>query len=641
MPYYCNYNGAGYLTAPTLGNLLTVNKIRVVIKQLRVVGDGFIFSQSGAGSAREFGVLYSGGSLNYIYGSSTERAILTTAEASSNFGSGGYFDLTFDNTANTAVLRNDAGGTIKSVSLVKGVSRLDGMLFRLGARCGNDTTDTSGGFIVANGTWIGDVAIYINDVLVRNYITPSGGTTIPDSVGGNDMTQRGTWPAGDGEWVFYSSGSSTPAQQPAVTISAVTNTTATASWTYGGSDQTGYEYRINGGAATATTATSLNLTGLTPNQTYQVEVRATNASGAGAWSSIAAFTTKTVPLGVVTLGSITKGQTTASVPFTYSSNDQTGFEYRVNGGAAQSIAASPVSLSGLTASTAYTVEVRAINTYGSGTWSSQGSFTTDAAGYPPAGTVTLGTVSKTSTTISVPFTYSASDQTGFQYRLNGAAPTSTTSPVSLSGLTPSTAYTVEVRAINGFGNGTWSALANITTNAPEVAPAGVPVMAISAVTNQGATVSWTYSGSDATSFEYRINGGVAQAGTSPLVLTGLAQGSTFSVEVRAKNAYGVGAWCAAQQFTVFRGVLASAVPSSGISGASCIYNDIQALGVSPTSYCACEFVTVPAVGAFTGYNNGAFEFSGAPDGVYEFQYKLLVNNAYVGDAKYVKLTIGA
>ncbi len=208
MPYYCQFNGTGYLTAPTLGNLLTANKIRVVIKRLKVVGDGFIFSQSGAGSTREFGVLYSGGSLNYIYGSSTERAILTTAETSSNFGSGGYFDLTFDNTANTVVLRNDVGETIKSVSLVKGGSRIDGVLFRLGARCGNDTTDTSGGFIAANGTWIGDVAIYINDVLVRNYITPSTGTAIPDSVGGNDLTQRGTWPAGDGEWVFYSSGAS-------------------------------------------------------------------------------------------------------------------------------------------------------------------------------------------------------------------------------------------------------------------------------------------------------------------------------------------------------------------------------------------------------------------------------------------------
>lgn len=451
----------------------------------------------------------------------------------------------------------------------------------------------------------------------------------------------GLWPFGVSAAAQEAQSQPVPSQQPAVAFSSITNTTATVSWTYSGSDQTGYEYRINGGAVTATTATSINLNGLTPNQTYQVEVRATNANGAGAWSFIASFTTKTVPLGAVTIGSITKGQTTATVPFTYSLSDQTGFEYRVNGGAAQSIAGSPLSLTGLTASTAYTVEVRAINTYGSGTWSSQGSFTTDAAGYPPAGTVTLGSVTKTSTTISVPFTYSASDQTGFQYRLNGGAPASTASPLSLSGLTPSTAYTVEVRAINSFGNGAWSAVGNITTNAPEVAPAGVPVMALSSVTNAGATVSWTYGGSDATGFEYRLNGGTAQVGTSPLVLSGLAQGSTYSVEVRAKNAYGVGAWCAAQQFTVFRGVLASSVPSSGLSGASCIYNDIQALGVAPTDYVACDYVSVPAVGSFTGYNNGAFQFSSAPDGVYEMQYRLVVNNVYVGDIKYVKMTIGA
>lgn len=205
MPYYCNYNGTGYLTAPTLGNLLAANKIRVVISRLKVVGDGFIFSQAGSGTSREFGLLYAGGFLSYLYGSSTELGILNASETSSNFGTGAYFDLTLDNTANTAVLRNESGGIIKSVSLVKGAGRIDGMLFRLGARGGTDSVDTTGGFIAPNGTWIGDVKIYINDALVRDYVTPSTGTTIPDTVGGNTLAQRSTWPANDGEWIYYNS----------------------------------------------------------------------------------------------------------------------------------------------------------------------------------------------------------------------------------------------------------------------------------------------------------------------------------------------------------------------------------------------------------------------------------------------------
>lgn len=69
-----------------------------------------------------------------------------------------------------------------------------------------------------------------------------------------------------------------------------------------------------------------------------------------------------------------------------------------------------------------------------------------------SGTITIGTATIGKTTASIPFTYSGTDATGYQYRLYDAgawgAWTTTTSPVDLSGLTASTAYTVEVRAVN-------------------------------------------------------------------------------------------------------------------------------------------------------------------------------------------------
>lgn len=175
----------------------------------------------------------------------------------------------------------------------------------------------------------------------------------------------------------------------------------------------------------------------------------------------------TTPTGTVTIGTITPNSTGASVQFTYSAADQTGFEYRLNGGAAVTGTTSPQVLTGLTSSTAYTIEIRAINASGQGTWSTAANFTTSApAAQVPQGTVTIGTVTTTQTTASVPYAYSLSDQTGFEYRLNGgAAVTATASPQSLTGLTANTAYTIEIRAINATGAGTWSAVKNFTTAA--------------------------------------------------------------------------------------------------------------------------------------------------------------------------------
>lgn len=255
-----------------------------------------------------------------------------------------------------------------------------------------------------------------------------------------------------------------------VTIGTITpnSTDASVPFTYSAADQTGFEYRINGGTAVTGTTSPQVLTGLTPSTAYTIEVRAINATGAGAWSAVGNFTTLTpqVPQGTVTLGIITAGQTTASVPFTYSLADQTGFEYRLNGGTVVTGTVSPQNLTGLTAATAYTIEIRATNGTGAGTWSAVGNFTTAAAPQVPQGTFSVGTISVTETTSSVPYTYSASDQTGIEYRINsGTAITASASPQSVTGLTANTAYTIQFRAINATGNGAWSTAVNFTTAA--------------------------------------------------------------------------------------------------------------------------------------------------------------------------------
>lgn len=85
---------------------------------------------------------------------------------------------------------------------------------------------------------------------------------------------------------------------------------------------------------------------------------------------------------------------------------------------------------------------------------------------PPTGTITIDTIVPNSTGATVPFTYSASDQTGFEYQINdtGTIYPVSASPATPTGLTPSTGYTIRVRAVNGAGESDWSTSAPFTTS---------------------------------------------------------------------------------------------------------------------------------------------------------------------------------
>lgn len=85
---------------------------------------------------------------------------------------------------------------------------------------------------------------------------------------------------------------------------------------------------------------------------------------------------------------------------------------------------------------------------------------------PPQGTVTIGSISVTTVSATVPFTYDDADQTGFEYRLDGGTPVDigNTNSFIISGLTPNTGYSVEVRAYNANGDGAWSSVSNFTTS---------------------------------------------------------------------------------------------------------------------------------------------------------------------------------
>jgi chitodextrinase len=150
----------------------------------------------------------------------------------------------------------------------------------------------------------------------------------------------------------------------------------------------------------------------------------------------------------------------------------TGYEYRLNSGSWQSLGnVLTVNLTGLSASTSYTFQVRAKDAASNTGPASSGTFTTPDTAAPSApGTPTFSSITKTSATASWSAATDNVGVTGYEYRLNGGAwqALGNVLSVNLSGLSVGTAYTFEVRARDAAGNrgpirsGSFTTLANIT-----------------------------------------------------------------------------------------------------------------------------------------------------------------------------------
>lgn len=179
----------------------------------------------------------------------------------------------------------------------------------------------------------------------------------------------------------------------------------------------------------------------------------------------------TAPSGTVTISGVTPSSSSAVVTYSYSAADQTGFEYRLNGGAAVVLGASPATISGLTASTAYNLEVRAVNASGPGAWSAVSSFSTSAAGDSTAptltGSVSFSSVTQTSYTASWPAGSDNVAVTGYEYQIGSTAGAWTDAgnslSVAISGRTAGTTETVYVRAYDAAGNRSTPAISGAVT----------------------------------------------------------------------------------------------------------------------------------------------------------------------------------
>ena len=314
----------------------------------------------------------------------------------------------------------------------------------------------------------------------------------------------------------------------------------------GGSAITGYTVTASTGQAASGTASPIIVGGLTNGVAVTFTVTATNGIGTGGASqpsnSVTPATVPSVPVGVSAMA----GVLSASVSFSASSGNGspvTGYTVTSSGGQTASGATSPITVPGLTAETAYTFTVTATNALGTSLPSAPSNtvtpYTVPAA--PTAVTATAGAASA-----SVVFTapdnggsaitsYAATASTG--QTASGAS-----SPITVTGLVNGTAVTFTVTATNIAGTGPASAASNSVT------PVDVPTAPLSPSAVAGYTVAVvsflppaSNNGSAITGYTVTSSGGQTGIGTaSPITVTGLTDGTSYTFTVTATNALGTG-----------------------------------------------------------------------------------------------------
>ena len=266
----------------------------------------------------------------------------------------------------------------------------------------------------------------------------------------------------------------------------------------------------------------------------------TNISGSSASPTIPGSPTNLIA---------TAGYTNASVSFTapVSNGGGTITGYTVTsspGSFFKSGVSSPLTVTGLSAGTAYTFTAIATNVTGNSVTSIASNSVTPytVPDAPSIGTATAGN-GQASVSFTAPVSNGGRVITGYTITSTpgNIAVSGTTSPFVVTGLTNGTSYTFKVVATNVAGNSTAS------SNSNSVTPIGAPVSPTNVIASAGitnASISFTAPVSNGGSaiIDYTVTsnpGGFAATGSnSPITVTGLTNGISYMFSVVARNSIG-------------------------------------------------------------------------------------------------------
>jgi YD repeat-containing protein len=399
--------------------------------------------------------------------------------------------------------------------------------------------------------------------------------------------------AGNNSGYSNTASATTPADTTAPTTPSnpiVDNSTPlqlTISWSAstdaGGAGLAGYRVEACQGASCTTFAliatvssTSYTHTALPPSTTYRYRVRAyDNASPANqsSYSSITQGTTQadtTPPTQPTSLTASAVSGSQVNLSWTGSTDaggaGLAGYEVERCQGAGCSgyvlvgtATSTSFSDTGRTDATTYLYRVRAYDNVvppNRSAYSNVASAATPDVS-PPLAPPTVSVVGITGNSATVNWT-TPSDNVGvagYRYQINGGAWTEVgnVNAASIVGLTCYTQYTVAVQARDAALN--WSASQSNTFRTLDTCPPGAPgTPTFTNKTTNSVTVAWTAASDNVgvTNYQYRLVGGswtLVDASVLTASLTGLTNGTTYTFEVQARDAYGSWGPAASASFT--------------------------------------------------------------------------------------------
>lgn len=356
---------------------------------------------------------------------------------------------------------------------------------------------------------------------------------------------------------------------PTNVVGSPGNAQVTVTWSLplsnGGTVITSYTVTASPGAIARTingaAVSSYVFTGLTNGTAYTFTVYATNSKGNSAASVASAAVTPAAAAAEPTALVATHGDASASIAFTAGATGGgtiSNYKYSTDGGSSFTAfspaqTASPVSITGLTNGTTYSVALRAVTQVGDGTASSNVSVTPSTV--PGAPTEVLGSRGNTSVALtwSAPAndggdtidSYTAAYSTdGTNYTVFGSTFPSASGTVT--GLTNGTAYTFKVSAHNANGDSVYSTASAAVT--PSTVP-GAPTDITGTRGNTSVALNWlapsSTGGADIDYYvvEYSSGGGyTAFEPTFPSTsgtVTGLTNGTAYTFRVSAHNLNGL------------------------------------------------------------------------------------------------------
>ncbi len=351
-----------------------------------------------------------------------------------------------------------------------------------------------------------------------------------------------------------------------------TNASALLSWTApvsdGGSAITNYSIQqttvanpveADWSAATVGTRTgsSATVTGLTNGTDYYFRVLATNAASLSSpYSNTSAatkpFTAPSAP--TLTVTGVSSAINLTIVAGADNGRPITAYQWSIDGGLSWTAFGNTSltqQLAGLVNGTAYSLKVRALNLAGPGAESNLETTTPFGLVSAPAITGITGSNATLTVSFSAPVDNGGATITSYKFSTDDGAtwsartPASAASPIVISGLTNGTIYSVKLRAVSSLGDGLASSGLYGT---PMTAPSVPSIDRVDASSGQLSVVftpgdtggqSPTYTAVATPTSGGSANPSVSVIGSgSPLVITGLVNGETYSVALTATNSMG-------------------------------------------------------------------------------------------------------